>query len=436
VTWQLSFFVYFSLLTVMIVFGLPIAAVMGFVGLVGITLLRGTLLWPSLADVIWNTVNSFTLTAIPMFVLMGEIILRSGAAKRFYQGLSVLLNRIPGGLAQSNIMGAALFSAISGSSTATALAIGTVALPEMRKRGYSDSITLGTLTGGGALGNLIPPSIFLLVYGTVVNESAIDLFVATIIPGAIAVVMFMGYVTYRVYKDPTLVPARQPRHSWTQVGIALVEISPVVSIILITIGGMYWGVVTPTEAAALSCLLALMVAGIYREMTRADLWTAIINTIAITCVISIIVINGQILGFAIVQADIGRGVSRYLIESGVMNYSFIFFVLLFALYLALGAALDGITMMLLTVPVLYPAFKAIGYDNVWFGVILVIQSELAQLSPPVGLNLFAIQSIARDIDLATISWASLPYAVMLSALCFLLYFFPELATWMPIAMRN
>jgi C4-dicarboxylate transporter, DctM subunit len=436
VTWQLSFLVYFSLLTVLIVFGLPIAAVMGFVGLVGITLMRGTMLWPSLADVIWNTVNSFTLTAIPMFVLMGEIILRSGAARRFYQGLSVLLNRIPGGLAQSNIMGAALFSAISGSSTATALAIGTVALPEMRKRGYSDSLTLGTLTGGGALGNLIPPSIFLLVYGTVVNESAIDLFVATIIPGAIAVVMFMGYVSYRVYMDPTLVPARQPRHTWTQVAVALVEISPVVSIILITIGGMYWGLVTPTEAAALSCLLALGVAGIYREMTRADLWTATINTIAITCVVSIIVINGQILGFAIVQADIGRGVSRYLIESGVMNYSFIFFVLLFFLYIALGAALDGITMMLLTVPVLYPAFKAIGYDNVWFGVILVIQSELAQLSPPVGLNLFAIQSIARDIDLATISWASLPYAVMLSALCFLLYFFPELATWMPIAMRN
>lgn len=435
-SWQLSFSIYFCLLAVMIVFGVPIAAAMGFVGLVGITLLRGTLLWPSLADVIWNTVNSFTLTAIPMFVLMGEIILRSGAARRFYQGLSVLLNRVPGGLAQSNIMGAGLFSAISGSSTATALAIGTVALPEMRKRGYKDTITLGTLAGGGALGNLIPPSIFLLVYGTVVNESAIDLFVATIIPGAIAVLMFMSYVTIRVSVDPSLVPPRQPRHTWGQVGTAVIQITPVVTIMLATIGGMYWGLVTPTEAAGLSCLLALIVAALYREMTAADFWMALINTIAITCVISIIVVNGQILGFAIVQADIGRGVSRFLVESGLTSYSFVFFVLLFFLYLALGAALDGISMMLLTVPVLYPAFKLMGYDNIWFGVILVIQAELAQLSPPVGLNLFAIQSIARDVDLATISRASLPYALMLSALCFLLYFFPQLATWLPVAMRQ
>ena len=175
---------------------------MGLVGIVGITVLRGTQLWPSLGDIIWNTANSFTLVAIPLFVLMGEIILRSGAARRFYMGLAVLLNNVPGGLAQSNIMACALFSAICGSSTATALTIGTVALPEMRKRGYSDKITLGTLTGGGALGNLIPPSMFLLVYATVVQQSAIDLFIATIIPGAIAVLMFMAYVAYRALTRP------------------------------------------------------------------------------------------------------------------------------------------------------------------------------------------------------------------------------------------
>jgi C4-dicarboxylate transporter, DctM subunit len=163
VTWGIALITYSALLTLLIMLGVPIVAAMGLVGIVGVTLLSGTQLWPSIGDVIWNTANSFTLTAIPLFVLMGDIILRSGAAKRFYKGLSVLLNRIPGGLAQSNIMARALFSAISGSSTATALTIGTVALPEMRARGYKDKITLGTLTGGGALGNLIPPSIFLLV---------------------------------------------------------------------------------------------------------------------------------------------------------------------------------------------------------------------------------------------------------------------------------
>ena len=182
----------------------------------------------------------------------------------------MLLNRVPGGLAQSNIMACALFSAICGSSTATALTIGTVALPEMRQRGYNDRITLGTLTGGGALGNLIPPSIFLLVYATVVQQSAIDLFVATIIPGAIAVADVHGLCRYRGLSDPSLVPPRAPRHCWGEVCVALCQIAPVTLLIFAIIGGMYFGIVTPTEAAGFGCLLALMLALFYRELTRRD----------------------------------------------------------------------------------------------------------------------------------------------------------------------
>jgi tripartite ATP-independent transporter DctM subunit len=434
VSWSASLALYAGLLTLLIALGVPIAAAMGFVGIVGLTLLSGTQLWPSLADVIWNTANSFTLTAIPLFVLMGEIILRSGAAKRFYIGLSVLLNRIPGGLAQSNIMACALFSAISGSSTATALTIGTVALPELRARGYDDRISLGTLTGGGALGNLIPPSIFLLVYAIVVQQSVVDLFVATIIPGAIAVAMFMAYVWWRVVRDPSLVPARRPSHSWRAVAVALGQVFPVAALMLAIIGGMYWGLVTPTEAAGFGCLISLALALIYRELTYRALRTALINSIAVTCVMSLIVINGQLLGFAVVQANIGRGMSEALVAAGLSP--FVFFVLIFFLYLALGTILDGISMMLLTVPVLYPTLKIMGFDDIWFGVILVIQAELAQLSPPVGLNLLAVQSVARDVDMGTITRASMPYAFMLSALCFILYFLPQLATWLPRAMRQ
>ena len=433
-TWSASLALYAGLLALLIALGVPIAAAMGFVGIVGLTLLSGTQLWPSLADVIWNTANSFTLTAIPLFVLMGEIILRSGAAKRFYIGLSVLLNRVPGGLAQSNIMSCALFSAISGSSTATALTIGTVALPELRARGYDDRISLGTLTGGGALGNLIPPSIFLLVYAIVVQQSVVDLFVATIIPGAIAVAMFMAYVWWRVARDPSLVPARRPSHSWKAVALALGQVLPVAALMLAIIGGMYWGLVTPTEAAGFGCLIALGLALMYRELTYRALRTALINSIAVTCVMSLIVINGQLLGFAVVQANIGRGMSEALVAAGLSP--FVFFVFIFFLYLALGTILDGISMMLLTVPVLYPTLKIMGFDDIWFGVILVIQAELAQLSPPVGLNLLAVQSVARDVDLGAITRASMPYAFMLSALCFILYFLPQLATWLPRAMRQ
>lgn len=432
-SWEVSLLVMGTLLTVVISLGVPVAAAMGLIGIAGITLLRGTELWPSLGDIIWNTTNSFTLVAIPLFVLMGEIILRSGAARRFYMGLAVLLNNVPGGLAQSNIMACALFSAICGSSTATTLTIGTVALPEMRKRGYSDKITLGTLTGGGALGNLIPPSIFLLVYATVVQQSAIDLFIATVIPGAIAVLMFMAYVAYRAYSNPGLVPAKVAQHSWGEFFRGFGQIAPMTLLITAIIASMYFGVVTPTEAAGFGCLLALVLALFYREMSRHDLWTALINSIAVSCVMSIIVINGQILGFAIVQAGIGRGVADALAHANL--HPFIFFAMLFVLYLVLGAALDGLAMMLLTVPVLYPTLRAMGFDDIWFGVFLVIQVELAQLSPPIGLNLLAVQSIARDVDMGTITRASMPYALMLSLLCFLLYFFPSLALWLPATMK-
>ena len=432
-SWEALLFILGGLLAIVIALGVPVAAAMGLVGIAGITLLRGTQLWPSLGDIIWNTTTSFTLVAIPLFVLMGEIILRSGAARRFYMGLAVLLNNVPGGLAQSNIMACALFSAICGSSTATTLTIGTVALPEMRKRGYSDKITLGTLTGGGALGNLIPPSIFLLVYATVVQQSAIDLFIATIIPGTIAVLMFMAYVGYRALSDPSLVPVKAAKHSWGDFFRGIGQIAPMTMLITAIIASMYFGIVTPTEAAGFGCLLALVLALFYREMSHHDLWTALINSIAVSCVMSIIVINGQILGFAIVQAGIGRGLADALAHANLNP--FLFFTILFVLYLVLGAALDGLAMMLLTVPVLYPTLRTMGFDDIWFGVFLVIQVELAQLSPPIGLNLLAVQSIARDVDMGTITRASLPYAFMLCLLCFLLYFFPSLALWLPATMK-
>jgi len=345
-----------------------------------------------------------------------------------------MLSRMPGKLAQANIMACALFSAISGSSTATALTIGTVALPEMRKRGYDDALTLGTLTGGGALGNLIPPSIFLLVYAAVVQQSVIDLFVATIIPGAIAVVMFMTYVAWRAWRDPSLVPARAPRHTAREVAIALWQCVPVSLLIGTIIGGMYFGVVTPTEAAGFGCVVALILGAFYRELTWKKFQTSLLTSVAVSSVVMLIIVAGQILNYTVVQAGIGREMAQYLATHSMSP--FVFFTALFVLYLVLGTFLDGISMMMLTVPVLYPTLKAMGFSEVWFGVILVIQAELAQLSPPIGLNLFAVQSIAKDVSLSTIAWASLPYALMLCVLSYLLYFFPDLALWLVATMKD
>ncbi len=433
-SWQSALLLYAALLGGAIAIGIPVVGAMMLVGLVGITVQSGTLLWPTLGDIVWNTANSFTLSAVPLFVLMGEIILRSGASSRFYQGVSVLLNRLPGNLAQANIAACALFSAISGSSTATALTIGTVALPEMRRRGYADSLTLGTLTGGGALGNLIPPSIFLLVYAAVVQESVIDLFVATIVPGAIAVVMFMAYVAWRALRDPSLVPPKATHYTARDYLFALWQCVPVVVLILSIIGGMYWGVVTPTEAAGFGCLLSLLLAYFYGELDLAKARQALTTSVAVSSVVILIIIAGQILGYAVVQAGIARELAKFLVD--LQLSPLLFFSMLFVLYVLLGTFLDGISMMLLTVPVILPTLTKMGMDPVWFGVILVIQSELAQLSPPVGLNLFAVQSIAGDVPMKTIAWASLPYAVMLSVLTFLLYFYPSLALWLVSHMKG
>src|SRR5438552_1609044 len=205
-SWQVFVSIYAVLLLSLLLFGVAIGSVMGIVGILGITLISGTLLWTTIGDIVWNTTNSFTLVAVPLFVLMGEIILRSGVSKRFYGGLSRLMYRVRGGLAQSNIVGCAIFAAISGSSTATALTIGTVALPEMRRRGYADELTLGTLTGGGCLGILIPPSIPMVIYATVVQESVIDLFMAGVVPGIVLTVMFMIWVWGKVVMKQSIGP--------------------------------------------------------------------------------------------------------------------------------------------------------------------------------------------------------------------------------------
>jgi C4-dicarboxylate transporter, DctM subunit len=432
--WESAVLAYAIVLFACLFFGVGIGSAMGLVGLLGITWLSGMRLWPTIGDIVWNTANSFTLVAVPLFVLMGEIILRSGVSKRFYAGLSCLLFGVRGGLAQSNVVGCAVFAAISGSSTATALTIGTVALPEMRRRGYSDDLTLGTLAGGGCLGILIPPSIPMVIYASVVQESVVDLFMAGVVPGLMLTFLFMAYVRLRVALTPRLIPAAEPRPGGAEIRAGLVNCVPVAFLILSILGGMYFGVVTPTEAAAFGCLVALIIALFYREMTWAGMKEALRNAVVTNAVVMFIIINAQILGYALTTSGIGRGVSQALValELG----PFLFFCCLVVLYLVLGMFIDGISMMLLTVPLLYPTLLTMGFDGVWFGVVLVVLIELGQLTPPMGLNLFAIQSISGGASLARIARSATPYALLIGALCFLLYAMPGIALWLPATMKG
>lgn len=430
--WTEALALYGVLLVACLAFGAVIGAAMGFVGIVGVSMAFGTMLWPSFADIVFNTTTNFSLVAIPLFVLMGELILQGGIASRFYSGIAGLFRRVPGGLAQTNIAGCAIFSAVAGSSVATALTVGTVAVKEMRGRGYSDELTLGTLAAGGCLGILIPPSIPLIVYGSMTQESVIDLFMAGIVPGIVLALLFSGFVAARSLLDPSLVPSRKAiaKLDWRRTAS---DALPIVALVSIVIGGMYAGIVTPTEASGLGALLALILAVAYRELTPARFWLALRNTLLTTSVIMFITINAQVLNFALVSSGISRGMAEWLTDLNVSPL--LFFCVLLAVYAVIGMFIDGLSIMLLTVPLMYPSLMALGFDGVWVGVILIIFIELGALTPPMGLNLFAINSIAPDRSLGDVAMASAPYAGIIVLFSFALYAFPEIALWLPAALK-
>ena len=433
-SWEVALFVYAGLLAVLLLGGVPIGAALGLTGVVGVTLIGGTRLWPTFGDILWNNTDSFTLVAIPLFVLMGEIILCTGVSRRFYAALSMALRPFPGGLAHANIAGCAIFAAFSGSSVATALTMGTVAIPEMEARGYNHGLTAGSLAAGGSLGILIPPSIPMIIYAAMVNESVIDLFMAGVIPGLVLSAIFMAYIAVRVGFSPHLAPAdRSLRLGTRLVFRAIGDCWAVIVLVTTIIGGMYFGVVTPTEAAGFGCAVATLIGLYYREMTWSNFVEAVHNSVTTTCVVMFIIVNGMILSFAVVDAGISRGISNMIVESQLAGWQF--FAILFVLYLILGMFIEGISMMLLTVPVIFLSVLDFGLDGVWFGVILVIFIELAALTPPMGLNLFAIQSVSDDWPMIDVVKGSAPFALIISAFAFLLFLFPDIALWLPRTMH-
>lgn len=404
--------------------GIYIGVAMGLAGIAGMSILFGTSLWPSLADVVWNTSTGFSLVSIPLFILMGEVVLQGGIAKRFYTGLAPWFRSVPGGLAQTNIVGCAAFSAVCGSSVATVLAIGSIALGEMRERGYKDSLTLGTLTAGGGLGILIPPSIPMIVYASLTNESVIRLFMAGIVPGILLAFLYCLYVAFHAWRAPV-----KEVTDLTGKGNILTDALPVILLIGGVILSMYTGMVTPTEAAALGVFLATIISWCYGGLNRKSIVAAISNTVTSSAVIMFITICAQILQYGIVVTGFGKQVTEVIVA---MNFSpFIFFTILLVIYVILGMFMDGLSMMLVTVPLIYGPMIAMGFDGIWLGILLVLVIELGAITPPVGLNLFALQSISTDTPLAAIARSSTPYCLIILSFAYLCYAFPGIILWLP-----
>ncbi len=390
----------------------------------GLTALKG------IGLVTWGSMNSFTLTAIPLFVLMAEMMQRSGLSFRIYRGLAKVVARLPGGLLQTNIVGCALFASISGSSVATAASIGGVALPQLVQRNYDRRLSAGSLAAGGTLGILLPPSIAMIIYGSFTETSVAKLFMAGVVPGVMLTLMFMAYIAVR-----SLLGGAVPRQSalnpqtWLS---ALADVVPFALLIGAIMGSIYAGWATPTEAASGGCLFSLLLCLVWGEMTRAHFTAALHRTVQVCGNLLFIIYAAYIYAYAIGVAGVGESVTSWLV--GLHLSHFQFFGALFILYTVLGCLVESIGMIVITVPLLYPVLGSYGIDPIWFGVILVMYVELGQISPPIGINLFVIQSI-WDGELGDVVMGTIPFHIIMFVLLALLTAFPALALWLPGQMN-
>jgi tripartite ATP-independent transporter DctM subunit len=431
VNWGANFALFSGVLVALLVGGMWVPFAIGVAGLLAIYLTDGLIGLHALGLVAWGTTNSFTLTSIPLFILMAEILTQGGVSHRFYRGMTVLVRGLPGGLMQTNVAGCALFAAISGSSVATAAAIGTVALPHLEARKYDRRMAAGSLAAGGTLGILIPPSIPMIIYGTFTEVSIAKLFMAGFIPGFLLAFLFMLFIGIVAWFRPEVAPREEGNATLKEKLAAFVDLVPFIVMMVAVLGSIYAGLATPTEGAGVGCAIAVIVALIWGRFGFTQFHAAMVNTLRVSCTIILIVLMAFIFSYAVENAGISSNLTKALIGLGLSKYAF--FLVVVIMYCILGCLMDSIAMIVLTIPLLFSSVVAFGFDPVWFGVILVLLLELGMLTPPFGINLFVIQSISKW-PLGDVVWGSSPYWGIILAYVALLTAFPQIVTWLPQQM--
>ena len=381
----------------------------------------------------WGSMNSFALTAVPLFMFMADILSVSGLSNRIYNGLAKLVAPLPGGLLQTNIAGCAIFASVSGSSIATAASIGGVALPQLTSRNYNRALAAGSLAAGGTLGILIPPSFPMIIYGTFTETSVPKLFVAGVVPGLIMTILFMLYIGVHAALVPGVAPKEQGARNGREVLRALADILPFVVLILGTLGGLYFGVVTTTEAAVIGCFLSLLLGFLFGDLTVKRVIEAMHSTVNFTGNILFLIFAAYVFSYAISFAGIGERLTEYIV--GLQLSMLQFYLVLFALFTVLGCLIESLGMIVITVPLLFPILGRYGIDPILFGVVLVIYIELGQISPPIGINLFVIQSI-WDGKLSEVVYGTIPFHLIMFVVLAMVIFWPDLALWLPQHMSG
>jgi tripartite ATP-independent transporter DctM subunit len=421
---------FFAMLGMMLI-GMPIATSMAVVGIVGGVAAYGAPFMDSIAPVVWGVQNENLLTSIPLFVLLGELLLRSGIADRMYIALSAWLGRLPGGLLHTNIGSCALFAATSGSSVATAATVGTVALPSLQKRGYPMRASLGSLAAGGTLGILIPPSVNMIVYGSLTNNSIGKLFIAGIIPGLLLTFGFMVWIALSSLLSGKVM--REEKVPLPDRIRALRHLVPPAVVFGIVMGSLYFGIATAAESAALGVMAALAFTWHSGKLNLELLRTCFISTARISGMILLIITAAFILNLAISLTGVAESMTKWVAGLGLSKTGLILALIVF--YLVLGMFMDVLSMQVATIPVTYPIAVALGVDPIWFGIFIVLMCELGLITPPVGMNLFVVHGIRPDKGgIEDAIYGALPYAVIMILFTLLLMAVPALVTWLPAHM--
>lgn len=418
------------LLLILLASGLPVAFSLGLGGVAGMILfMGGDGALAQLPIIGYKSLDDFVLTAVPMYILMSQILLTGKVGNDLFELANKWLRHLPGGLGIATVMACAVFAAITGSSVACAVTIGAIAIPEMLARGYDRPLVLGAVAAGGTLGILIPPSIPMILYGAITDESIGKLFMSGVIPGVIMTLMFTAIVVYRSRNLQ-----REAAATWDERISALKKSIWGLFLPIIVVGGIYTGIFTPTEAAGIGTVYSLFITFcVYRTLSFKDMPGILNDTIKTTCMIFAIMIGASLFGFVLTILDAPQALTNYV--AGLETSRWVVFIAINCLLLFLGCILESVSIIFITLPILFPLIMSLGFDPIWFNVVMLLNLELALITPPVGMNLFVLQGISPDSKMTDIVKGVIPFGLAMFVLIFILCLFPELATWLPTVVK-
>ncbi len=420
-------------MALLLVFGVWIGTALFMTGAFGFMVYLGLPWERIMANIAWNSSSGSTMLALPLFVLMGEILFRSKISENLFEGLAPWMDRIPGRLVHVNVVASTIFAAVSGSSAATTATVGKITLPELLKRGYDEGISIGSLAGSGTLGFMIPPSMMMMVYGMLADVSIGKLFIAGIIPGLIIASLFSAYIALMALRNPHLAPGGDSAFTWRDRFKAIPLIAPTVVLVVAVLGSIYTGWATPTEAAAVGVIGSLAFAMVTRSLSLRVLKEALMGTVKTSCMIMWIVCGAAFFSVSVGYLGIPQELASFIVGLGLSKYTLVAILTVF--YLILGCLLDGFSMIVMSLPITLPLVKASGFDPLWFGIYLVIMIQLAQITPPVGFNLFVIRGLTNK-ELPEIAWHALPFFLLMLVATALITVFPGLVLFLPSMMSG